>query len=105
LNGAPPDTPADQARLVLLDPAQPGTAASLSLLGVTAIILHHRTNIDAEVMPRQPVGVHGYRLVGRYPDGSSLWRVTAKPAPALATLPGGFAKPRRGGGGLVLYPL
>ncbi len=105
LNGAPPDTPADQARLVLLDPASPGTAQALSLLGVTAIIVHRRTNIDAEVLPRQPIGVSGYRLVGRYRDGDSLWQVTARPAPALVTLPGGFAKPRRGRDGLVLYPL
>lgn len=105
LNGAPPDTPADQARLVLLDPAAPGTPAALSLLGVTTIVVHRRAHVDAEVPPREPAGLPGYRLVGRFPDGASVWQVTAPPAPALVTLPGGFAKPRRTRDDLVVYPL
>jgi hypothetical protein len=95
LNGAPADTPADYARLVLLDPAQPGTAQTLAFLGVTAIAIHPNAHVDAEVLPGDPATTDGYRLVGRFADGASVWHVIAQPAPALVTLPGGFAKPRR----------
>lgn len=97
LNGAPPGTTADQARLALLDPTQPGTAQALSLLGVTAIGIHPQALVDAEVMPREPRGDPGYRLVSRFPDGATLWGVVAQPAPALVTLGGGFGPPTRHG--------
>jgi O-antigen/teichoic acid export membrane protein len=103
MNGAPIDTPADYARLVLLDPAQPGTAQALALLGVTAISLHPRAHVDVEVPPRAPAHDPGYKLIGSFPDrgsiwypgSASVWQVVAQPAPALVTLPGGFAKPKR----------
>jgi hypothetical protein len=106
VNGAPVDTPADYARLVLLDPAQPGTAQALALLGVTAISIHPRAHVDAEVPPRAPASDPGYKLIGSFPDrgsiwypgGASVWQVVAQPAPALVTLPGGFAKPKPTGG-------
>jgi len=104
LNGAPPDTAPDYARLVLLDPAEPGTAAKLSFLGVTAIGIHPNARVDAEVLPRDPAGRRGYKLVGRFADGASIWQVVAAPAPALATLPGGLAAPREVDG-FVGYPL
>jgi O-antigen/teichoic acid export membrane protein len=102
MNGAPVDTPADYARLVLLDPAQPGTAEALALLGVTAISVHPRAQADVEVPPRLPVGDPGYKLIANfphrgsiwYPGTASVWEVVAQPAPALVTLPGGFAKPK-----------
>jgi hypothetical protein len=94
-NGAPPDTQADYARLVLLDPSQPGTAQNLSFLGVTAVTIHPSAHVDVEVAPRDPTPAAGYRLVGRFSDGASVWQVVASPAPALVTLPGGFAKPQR----------
>jgi O-antigen/teichoic acid export membrane protein len=103
-NGAPAGTPADNARLVLLDPADPGTAQALSLLGVTAIAIHPGAHVDAEVPPREPRGDAGYRFVARFGDGSSVWQVTARPAPALGTYPGGFGKPRLTDG-FVGYPL
>jgi O-antigen/teichoic acid export membrane protein len=113
LNGAPPGTQADYARLMLLDPTQPGTAAALSFLGVTAIALHPGAHADVEIPPRDPAGSSGYRLVARYPhdrsiwypDGASVWAVVAPPAPALVTLPGGFGKPQRNSSGVVVYPL
>jgi hypothetical protein len=106
VNGAPEGSTSDQARLMLLDPAKPGTAQSLSLLGVTAIAIHPQAHVDTPVEPRQPTGAEGYRLIGRYPDGTSLWDVTARAAPAFVTLPGGFASPRRvAGGGGIGYPL
>jgi O-antigen/teichoic acid export membrane protein len=103
LNGAPPDTAADYARLVLLDPADAGTAEKLAFLGVTAIAIHPNAHVDAEVAPRDPAGRPGYKLIGRFADGASVWQVVAPPAPALATLPGGFAPPRRVAD-LVGYP-
>lgn len=103
LNGAPPDTQTDYARLVLLDPAQPGTAQTLAFLGVTAIAIHPYAHVDAEVAPTEPKAREGYRLVGRFPDAASVWQVVAPPAPALLTLPGGFAKPQRMQDGSVGY--
>ena len=105
LNGAPPETPADSARLVLLDPTEPGTAEDLSLLGVSTIAIHPGAHVDAEVPPRAPQGSDAYELVGRFADGSSVWQVVAKPAPAYVTLPGGFASPRRTTEGFIGYPL
>ncbi len=107
VNGAPEDSPAQQVRLVLLDPAQPGTAESLSLLGVTAIAIHPGGPADTPVPPREPTNGAGFELVGRFPDDSSVWRVVAPPAPALVTLPGGFGPPRTAPltGGQVVFPL
>jgi O-antigen/teichoic acid export membrane protein len=95
LNGALPETQPDYARLTLLDPADSGTAEALSLLGVTAIAIHPFAHVDAEVSPREPKSSPGYKLVGRFPDAATVWQVVAHPAPALVTLPGGFAKPQR----------
>jgi O-antigen/teichoic acid export membrane protein len=103
LNGAPAATTPDYARLVLLDPSQPGTASALSLLGVTAIALHPGAQVDSEVDPREPQS--GFKLVGRFADKSSVWQVVAPPAPAFATLPGGFDPPVRAGDGSVGYAL
>lgn len=104
LNNAPPETPADDARRVLLDPAQPGTAAALSLLGVTAIAFHPGAEVDSEVEAHEPSGDTGYRLVGRFADRASVWQVVAPPAPAFVTLPGGFSSPQYVDG-TVRYPL
>ncbi|MFY9578380.1 MAG: hypothetical protein WAQ33_03575, partial [Gaiellaceae bacterium] len=104
LNGAPAGTPADSARLMLLDPAQPGTAPALSLLGVTAIEIHPHAIVDAEVSPNEPTSADGYRLVGRFPDDTSVWDVVAPAAPAFVTLPGGFGAPQRAEDGFVGYP-
>jgi O-antigen/teichoic acid export membrane protein len=104
VNGAAEGSTADQVRTVLLDPAQPGTAQSLALLGVTAITIHPGFPVDTPLQPREPAAAGGYRLVGRYPDHSSVWDVTAPAAPALATLPGGFGTPRLVNG-VVSYPL
>ena len=103
-NNAPPETPADNARRMLLDPAQPGTAAALSLLGVTAIAFHPGAEVDSEVEPHEPAGDPGYRFVGRFDDRASVWQVVAPPAPAFVTLPGGFSAPQYVDG-TVRYPL
>jgi hypothetical protein len=103
MNGAPVSTQADAARLVLLDPAQPGTAEALSLLGVTAIAIHPGAHVDAEVPPTDPRRVAGYKLLGRFPDAASVWQVTAARAPALVTFAGGFAPPKQLDDGSVGY--
>jgi hypothetical protein len=106
LNG-PPVFPAEDARQVLIDPAVPGTASRLSLIGVTAIVTHadaldyRSSNPD---VPNASWGP-GYALVARAADGSSLWRVVAPPAPALVTLRGGFGDPTAPEGTFVGYPL
>jgi O-antigen/teichoic acid export membrane protein len=105
VNGAPDQSLADQARLMVLDPAEPGTAQSLSLLGVTTIAIHPGGAADTPVSPREPTPAAGYRLVGRYPDGSSVWKVVAPAAPAFVMLSGGFALPRRLGERAIGYPL
>jgi hypothetical protein len=105
VNGAPEGSLADQAHLMVLDPKEPGTASILSLLGVTAIVLHPGGPADVPVQPREPAPSDGYRLIGRFPDTSSVWAVTAPPAPAFVMLSGGFALPRRLDDGTIGYPL
>jgi O-antigen/teichoic acid export membrane protein len=105
VNGAPEGSVADQVRFMVLDPVQAGTAQTLSLLGVTAVSIHPGGPADTPLQPREPTSAEGYRLVGRFRDGSSVWAVVAPPAPALVTLPGGFATPRLVAGDVVGYPL
>jgi hypothetical protein len=57
------------------------------------------------VQPREPTPTDGYRLIGRYPDGSSVWQVVAPAAPGFVTLPAGFGAPRRAAGNVIGYPL
>jgi O-antigen/teichoic acid export membrane protein len=97
LNTSAFGTPSDEARRVLVHPGAPGTAEALALLGVTAIITRPDALDYAENtpdIPRRSWGP-GYELVERWPDGTSVWNVTAPAAPALVTLPGGFAGPIR----------
>jgi hypothetical protein len=105
MNGAPEGSLADQAHLMILDPKEPGTASALSLLGVTAIVVHPGGPADTPVQPREPAPADGYRLVGRFPDTSSVWAVTAPPAPVYVMLSGGFAAPRRLDTGTIGFPL
>ena len=53
----------------------------------------------------EPAPSDGYRLIGRFPDMSSVWAVTAPAAPAYVMLSGGFALPRGLDDGTVGYPL
>jgi len=90
---------------MILDPAQAGTAQTLALLGVTAVVIHPGGPADTPLQPREPTPAAGYRLVGRFPDLSSVWAVAAPSATAVVTLPGGFATPRSVAGKVVGYPL
>jgi O-antigen/teichoic acid export membrane protein len=106
LNNAAFGTAAGEAERVLVDPAAPGTAAQLAFLGVTAILSHPDALAYVEGAPDVPNASWGmgYALVARTPDGSSVWRVTAEPAPALVTLPGGFDGPTAPEYGVPGYP-
>ena len=108
LNGAGLGSAADDVARSLVDPSAPGTAGALSLLGVTAIATRADALDFTEGVPDVPNASwgKGYGLVQRLPDGSSVWRVTATPAPAVAALASpGFDDPVRHPDGLVTYPL
>jgi hypothetical protein len=91
LNGASRGSFPDAARDALVDPAARGTAAALSALGVSTILVHPDVYTSIGVSKQAPANPgSGYRLLGRYPDGTSMWQVTAAPAPALATFRRGF---------------
>jgi O-antigen/teichoic acid export membrane protein len=90
VNGASEGSYADEVRRTLINPRAAGAAERLSLLGVTAI-LSRRNALDVLGVPVPDVPYAewgpGYSLVERFPDGGSVWRVTARAAPALPTLP------------------
>lgn len=108
LNGARRGTPADDLRRGLVDPGSPGVAEALALLGVTAMVTRADAldyTDDVPDVPNADWGA-GYRLVERFPDGSSVWRVVAQPAPAVAILRSpGFGDPNRPRGNFIGYPL
>jgi hypothetical protein len=91
LNGASHGSFPDLVREALEDPASPGTAAALSALGVSTILVHPDAYTSFGVPKPVPNDLgSGYRVLGRFPDGTSMWKVTAPPAPALATFGNGF---------------
>jgi hypothetical protein len=100
LDNAPAGSAADDARLMVLDPAEPGTANALATLGVTAVTFHPNGHADTPIPPRVPSASDGYRLVERAPDGASVWDVVATPEPAFATL-AGFAMPQQAAQGFI----
>jgi hypothetical protein len=84
------DSLPDDIMRALVHPGAQGTASQLSTLGVTAIVTRPDTLSYAD--PTRPPERRaqwgpGYGLVQRFPDGTSVWRVTAAPAPAVASLP------------------
>lgn len=90
LNGAADGSYADEVRRTLVDPGAPGTAERLALLGVTAILTKRNAlDFPEKTVPDVPNARWGpgYRLIERFPDGSSVWQVTARPAAVLPTLP------------------
>jgi O-antigen/teichoic acid export membrane protein len=109
LNGAPANTAANDVARTLVDPAAPGTAEKLSALGVTAILtragaLDFKSESTPDVVNAS--WGPGYALMGRFEDGSSVWRVTAEPAPLVPTLSRrDFGEPLDPDAGFVGYPL
>jgi hypothetical protein len=91
LNGASRGSFPNAVREALVDPLAPGTAAALSTLGVSTILVHPDVYTSLGVPRQAPQDLgSGYRLLRRFPDGTSMWKVTAPPAPALATFGNGF---------------
>ena len=91
LNGASRGSFPDTVREALVDPASPGTPAALSALGVSTILVHPDVYTSLGVPKAAPTELgSGYRLLRRFPDGTSMWKVTAQPADALATFGKGF---------------
>jgi hypothetical protein len=108
LNGAGVLTSSHDLARGLVNPAMPGTAEALALLGVTAIVTHPDALDYTDNVPDVPNAEwgDGYELVERFPDGSSVWRVVARPAPAVAMLPGhDFADPGWPREGFIGYPM
>ena len=91
LNGAGRGTAADSIRRMLVDPRAPGTAPSLAWLGVTAIVTRPTTFDWDQVSNVADVESYGagYELVRRFPGDVRVWRVTARPAPAIVAYRGG----------------
>ena len=109
LGGVPEGTPgqADDARRALIDPAATGTAETLALLGVTAVVVHPDAleTVDGPMIGAEAGLGSGYRFVTKASDGTSVWRVTAAAAPALVTYTGGFGNPTWSKQTGVGYPL
>jgi hypothetical protein len=108
LNGARIGSEARDVALGVVHPGSPGTAEVLALLGVTTITtwpdaLDYTDNVEDR--PNAEWGP-GYALVQRFEDGASVWRVVARPAPAVATLRRpGFPGPVQPRAGMIPYPL
>jgi O-antigen/teichoic acid export membrane protein len=97
----------DDARRALINPSTPGTAEQLALLGVTAIVTHRDAlgyEIGVPDVPNASWGP-GYALVARTHTGASVWRVTAKPAPALVTPGTGLTGPEPLANNVTGFPL
>jgi hypothetical protein len=88
VNGAAVHTHADDVRKTIVDPTAPGAAARLAALGVVAITTRPDVvsdEVDSSLLPARRPGA-GFELLGTA-DDVDVWRVIAKPADALATLP------------------
>jgi hypothetical protein len=91
LNGASRGSFPDAVRDTLVDPVAPGTPAALSALGISTVLVHPDVYTSLGVPKQAPTDLGpGYQLLRRFPDGTSMWKVTAKPAPALAGFLRGF---------------
>ena len=86
LNGPGEGTLANDMRASLVDPAGPGTAQALSLLGVASIVTRPATYRwrPSATTPDTPDYGQGYALAADLAGGVRVWRVTATPAPAIA---------------------
>jgi hypothetical protein len=89
VNGAPAGTFADAVRQTLVDPVAPTTPNALAALGASHVVLHAQLyGITGQTAPAA-LG-RGYKLLQRFTNGASLWRVAAAPSPALAVFTDGF---------------
>jgi hypothetical protein len=98
LNGGAPASFPDAAREAVVDPVSRGAAATLSTLGVSTVLIHPDVYTSLGWQKEAPTELGpGYRLLERFPDGTSMWAVTAPPAPVLATFRSGFGASEFGG--------
>jgi hypothetical protein len=99
INGAALDTRADAFGQALVNPVSPETASSLAALGVSEVVMRPSVYAFTGGFPPPARLGPGYRLVRAFPDLTSVWRVTARPAPAVAAYRTGFshAETPRGG--------
>jgi hypothetical protein len=93
LNDAAPGTFPDAVRELLVDPTSPGTPSVLAGLGVSTILVHPDTYLYTRPRPVPARLGAGYRLLARFADGTSMWRVVARRASALAAFRDGFGPP------------
>ena len=91
VNGAQLGTFADSVGQSLVNPASPGTASSLAALGVSAIVMRPNVFVLTGNFAAPKRLRDGYELLGRFPGGTSVWEVVARPAPAIATFTTGFS--------------
>jgi hypothetical protein len=98
---------ADDEQHALVNPGTAGTAQQLALLGVTSIVTYGDALRwgPAEYPRNPPSWGPGYRLVARSMNGTTTWRVVARPAPALVAAVSGFDPPEPLADGTPGYPL
>jgi hypothetical protein len=89
VNGAQPDTFADAVGQALVDPASPEVPSALAMLGVSVAVVRPNTYSYSGGRAAPARLPPGYRLLGRFGD-TSVWRVIARPAPAIAAFRDGF---------------
>lgn len=94
MNGGREGTPGAAYAGRLADPESPWTAAGLASLGVRWAIVHDHLYPPGEAPEPGP----GFTRVGRY-GTSTLYRVTADPAPVVAVPGDGFGQPEVRTGG------
>jgi hypothetical protein len=89
LNGAQLGSFPDEVGQAVADPASPETPGALSALGVTSIVTRPSTYQFTGGALGAPTLGAGYRRLGEA-DGATVWKVVARPAPAIAAFGPGF---------------
>ena len=91
INGAAIDTRGDAFGQALVNPLSPETASSLAALGVSDVVMRPSVYAFTGGFPPPAKMGPGYRLVRGFADLTSVWRVIAPPAPAVAAYRTGFS--------------
>jgi hypothetical protein len=94
INGAPLGTFADAVSRTLVDPATPGTPEALAALGASVVVVRPSAySFTGGPSAKTTIAAKGFRVLARTPDGTAVWLVTARPAPAIAAFASGFYPP------------
>ena len=91
INGSAIDTRADAFGQALVNPVSPETASALAALGVSAVVMRPTVYAYTGNFPPPSAMGKGYRFVQGFDDLTSVWRVVASPAPAVAAFRTGFS--------------